>query len=75
MSAVRLPNGVPTKFEPLNRSLEQLLSAGWQMVQISAAQGGFSVWLRDGKVNALCIVVPKLYDESGGAVSDCRRLN
>ena len=70
-----LPHGVATKFEPIGQSLEQLLTSGWKMVQISAAQGGFSIWLTNGSTNTLCILVPKLFDEAGGALSDCRRLN
>lgn len=75
ITAAMLPNGVPTKFEPLGMSLDKLLDNGWKLQQVSVGQGGFTVWLNNGGANALCMVVVRPFDEEGSALSDCRRLN
>jgi hypothetical protein len=75
ITAALLPYGVPTRYEPLSQSLEQLLSQGWELHQASGAQGGFTILLTNGSAHALCLLVPKNLGESDIALSDCRRLN
>lgn len=70
-----LPHGVPTRFEPLNQSLEQLLSGGWKLDQASGGQGAFTLLLSKGPSNALCIVAAQTMGDNKTALCDCRRLN
>ncbi|WP_340117364.1 hypothetical protein [Pelagibius sp. 7325] len=75
LTAALVPYGVATRFEPLNRSLEQLLSEGWQLDQAAGASGAYTLLLRNGKSHALCMLVPKNLGQADTALSDCRRLN
>ncbi|MGF1630120.1 MAG: hypothetical protein ACFCUT_11675 [Kiloniellaceae bacterium] len=75
MTAALLPHGVTTRFEPLDQSLEDLLSAGWKLDQAGGASGGFTLLLSNGATRALCVLVPKDLGQADTALSDCRRLN
>ena len=75
LMAAAVPYGVATRYEPLNESLETLLSAGWKIEQAGGASGGFTLLLTNGGSNALCILVPKDLGQADTALSDCRRLN
>jgi len=75
ITAALVPYGVSTRFEPLNQSLEHLLSAGWKLDQAAGAAGGFTLLLTNGSSHALCILVPKNLGQADTALSDCRRLN
>lgn len=70
-----VPYGVQTRYEPLERSLEQLLSEGWKLDQAAGAQGGFTILLTKGSMHALCVLVPQNLGQAATALSDCRRLN
>jgi hypothetical protein len=75
LMAAAVPYGVATRYEPLNESLETLLSAGWKIEQAGGASGAFTLLLTNGGSNALCILVPKDLGQAATALSDCRRLN
>jgi hypothetical protein len=75
VTAALLPRGVPTRYESVGLSLEQMLAQGWELHQASGAQGGFTMVLTQGSTIALCILVPQQMGESDTALSDCRRLN
>jgi hypothetical protein len=75
IAAMMAPHGVQTRFEPLNQSLENLLSAGWNLDQAAGVQGGFTLLLTNGGAHALCILVPQDLGQASTALSDCRRLN
>jgi hypothetical protein len=75
LMAAAVPYGVATRYEPLNESLETLLSAGWKIEQAGGASGAFTLLLTNGGSNALCILVPKDLGQADTALSDCRRLN
>ena len=70
-----VPFGVQTRFEPLNQSLEQLLSDGWSLDQAGGAGGGFTLLLSKGNTRALCMLIPQSLGQATTALSDCRRLN
>lgn len=73
--AAFVPFGVQTRFEPLNQSLEQLLSDGWTLDQAGGASGGFTLLLSKGNTRALCMLIPQSLGQAPTALSDCRRLN
>jgi hypothetical protein len=75
LTAALLPHGVATRFEPLDQSLEDLLSSGWKLDQAGGASGGFTLLLSNGATRALCILVPQNLGQADTALSDCRRLN
>jgi hypothetical protein len=75
LMAAAVPYGVATRYEPLNESLETLLSAGWKIEQAGGASGGFTLLLSNGATRALCILVPQDLGQADTALSDCRRLN
>jgi hypothetical protein len=70
-----VPLGVPTLYEPLEQSLESLLTMGWRLEQVSGTQNGFTILIRNGERNALCVLVPPAPATGAMALSDCRRLN
>src|SRR3546814_4998015 len=59
LTAALVPHGVATRYEPLNESLEALLSAGWKLDQAAGASGAFTLLLTRGSSHALCILVPR----------------
>lgn len=75
IAAVMVPYGVATRYEPLNQSLETLLSDGWKLDQAAGASGAFTLLLTKGSSNALCVLVPQDLGQADTALSDCRRLN
>jgi len=75
LARMAAPFGVATRYEPLNQSLEALLSAGWKLDQAAGAAGGFTLLLTNGTSNALCVLIPQQLGQAKTALSDCRRLN
>jgi hypothetical protein len=75
LSEALVPYGVSTRYEPLNQSLEALLSSGWKLDQAAGASGAFTLLLTKGSSNALCVLVPKDLGQASTALSDCRLLN
>ncbi len=70
-----VPFGVTTRFEPLNRSLEQLLAEGWRLNQAAGASGNFTLLISKGDTHAICMLIPHSMGQAATALSDCRRLN
>jgi hypothetical protein len=75
IAAMMAPYGVATRYEPLNQSLETLLSDGWKLDQAAGASGAFTLLLTKGNSNALCVLVPQELGQANTALSDCRQLN
>src|SRR3546814_9968942 len=75
LTAALVPHGVATRYEPLNESLEALLSAGWKLDQAAGASGAFTLLLTRGSSHALCILVPKRSEEHTSELQSLMRIS
>ena len=70
-----LPHGVETPYEPLEKSLDDMLEEGWQLDQASGTHNNFTMLLSNGGRQALCVMVPRNLGQADTALVDCRQLN
>jgi hypothetical protein len=70
-----LPYGELTPYEPLKKSLDDLLQDGWQLDQATGDLQGFTLLLSNSGRRALCVLVPRDLGQDDEALVDCRRLN
>lgn len=70
-----LPFGELTRYEPLKKSLDDLLEEGWRLDQASGDLEGFTLLLSHGGARALCFLVPRDLGQDDSAIVDCRQLN
>lgn len=71
----RLPHAERTPYEPLKKSLDDLLEEGWELDQASGSLDGFTLLISNGGLRALCVLVPSELGQQDEALVDCRRLN
>ncbi len=72
--ALALPHAVPTRYEAMDQSLEDLLNDGWAITHAAGSGGGMGLVLERGGRHVLCVLVGDPQARSTGR-SDCRRLN
>lgn len=70
-----LPYGELTPYEPLKKSLDDLLAEGWQLDQATGSLDGFTLLISNGSQRALCVLVPRDLGQEDEALVDCRQLN
>ena len=70
-----LPYGELTPYEPLKKSLDDLLQNGWQLDQATGDLQGFTLLLSNSGRRALCVLVPRDLGQTDTALVDCRQLN